>query len=643
MKRRGVRLMKQRAFRFCLSLVLIFSLVQPLSSYAASDKTTQYRVYQNTNLLQEFVSKEEAIQYAKKWANSYVEEIGTRTWVWHQFPKYEVYQLDRPLKKFFTLDDAIAEAKKWDHASVRQIEAGGWVWHNYPRYQLYQGEFTQESWKFSTLTEAQEEAKRWANAHVMDLETNKWIWDNISAEKKEENRQRDKVYKIYQGQYTKPEWEFASLEDAILEAQRWAHSYVINTAKNDIKVYENKTIYTVYQNSNELKSFKGLEEAITYAKKWANGKVYYEGKEIWTNANYYIVYQNNEKVKDFKTLAQAVDFAATVPKSIIKTLYDRTIWDSTLSLKVWAWTGSMSDDAVKNVVSNTRGLDVNSPTWFKLLDAEGNVEDRSSASLAKWLQDQDIEVHPLVHNQFDSSLTSAFLANANARETFIRTIVDRCAELGLEGINLDFEAMKGSDRDAYTQFVQEFATAAHEKGLELSIDLPRGSVNWNHLTAFDHEELANIVDHIVIMTYDQYYSGSTEAGSVAGLQWTENGVKEFLSYGIPREKLIMGIPFYIRQWKFDQNGQLVGNNAIYSYSVQSILEKYDVEKTWDDRFGQYRMEYEKDGFTYVFWLEDSETIQARLDIAKQYKLAGVSAWRLGQEDITFWDTIVAEK
>lgn len=635
--------MKLKLMTVSLVVVLVMAFIQPMSTFAAEDRTTQYRVYQNTNLLQEFVNLQDAIQYAKKYANSYVEEIGTRNWVWSQFPKYEVYQYDQPLKKFFTLEDAIQEAQKWDHASIRQIESGGWVWDNYPKYQLYQGEFTQASWQFATLAEAQEEAKHWASAHIIDLETKKWVWDNITEEKKEEYRQRDQVYKVYQRDYSKDEWEFAYLEDAIQEAQRWAHSYIVNTAKDNLKVYSNENIYTVYQNNNELKSFKGLEAAIAYAKKWANGKVMLDGKMIWNNLNYYIVYQYGEKVDDFQTLQEAVTFAASLPQSVIQTMYGLTIWDNSLGLKVWAWNGSMTDENVKKVVSATQGLDVNSPTWFKLLDANGNVEDTSSQALTDWLQNRDIEVHPLVHNQFDSSLTTAFLANADARANFIRTIVERCAELGVEGINLDFEAMKGSDRDAYTNFVQEFATAAHEKGLILSIDLPRGSVNWNHLTAYDHAELAKIVDYIVIMTYDQYYSGSTEAGSVAGLDWTEGGVKEFLSYGIPREKLIMGMPFYIRQWKFDDTGQLIGNNAIYSYSVQSIMEQYEVEQTWDDRFGQYRMEYVKDGVTHVFWLEDAETVKARLQIAKNYKLAGVSAWRLGQEDPSFWDTIVAEK
>src|SRR5690606_15605229 len=118
--------------------------------------------------------------------------------------------------------------KQIPYAAVRNLESIGWEWHNYPRYRLYQGEFTQSSWEFTTLEAAQKEAKRWANSNIIDLENNRWIWDNIPAAKKEEYRSRDKVYKVYQGTYSRETWEFAYLEDAVKEALRWQNSYIIN-------------------------------------------------------------------------------------------------------------------------------------------------------------------------------------------------------------------------------------------------------------------------------------------------------------------------------------------------------------------------------------------------------------------------------
>jgi spore germination protein YaaH len=635
--------MRKKLIIAFLAALVMFGAAGPNAFAEEKDLTTRYRVYQNANLLQEFASKTDAINYARKWAYSYVEEIGTRAWVWSQFPKYEVSQNGVVVKTLFTLEEAIKVAEQLPYAAIRHVESGGWVWNNYPKYRLYQGEITLDYWEFATLEEAQQEAKRWANAHVIALETNKWVWDNISEEKKAEYRARDKVYKVYQGKYSREEWEFAYLEDAIAEAVRWENSYIVNTAKQNKKVYSNENRYTVYQYDTELDQFEGLEAAIAFAKKWDHARIMAGDREIWNNYPYYIVSQNGQKVKEFNRVEEAVEYARSIPKATVTTIRGTKVWDNSEGLRVWAWNGSMTDENVMKVVSATRGLDVNLPTWFKLLDADGNVEDKSSPELVRWLHEQGLEVHPLIHNQFDGGLTGKFLANPAARKKFIDTIVNRSVELGVDGLNLDFESLRGSDRNAFTQFVKEFGEAARAKGLTFSIDLPRGSIRWNHQTAFDHAELHKYVDYIVIMAYDQYYSGSSEPGSVSGLDWAEEGIQEFLSYGIPRDKLIMGIPFYIRQWKLDAAGNLVGNNAIYSYTVPDILAQYNVTKTWDERFGQYKMEYKKDGFTYVFWLEDAATVEARLAIARKYSLAGVSAWRLGQEDPSFWDTIAAHK
>jgi spore germination protein YaaH len=615
----------------------------PLDASAANkDLTTKYRVYQNYTLLQEFADREEAIRFAGKWANSYVEEIGTRRWIWSQFPKYEVYVSGTPIKRVNTLQEAIAEASGQPYASVRNIESIGWEWHNYPRYQVYQGEFTQDSWLFTNLDDAIREAKRWADSFIIDLETNRWVWDQVKD--KESYRSGDKVYKVYQINYSRPEWEFAYLEDAINEALRWEHSYIVNTAKNNRKVFSNENRFTVYQYNTKLDEFVGLNAAIAYAQKWDHSRIIYDGKEIWNNYPYYRVFQDEQLLKDFHTPQSAQAYALEHPKSVIRTLHGLTIWDNSTGLQVWAWNGEAKDETVFRYVEPTRGLDVNSPTWFILNDASGNVRDLSSEAQAEFLKKKGIDIFPLVHNQFSADLTSRFLNDRQAQQTFIRTVVDRSAQLGAKGINLDFEGMRGSDRSKFTQFVRDFAAAAHEKGLLFSIDLPRGSVRWNHQTAFDHAELANIADYIVIMAYDQYYSGSTEPGPVSAPAWAEEGVREFLSYGIPRSKLILGIPFYIRQWKLDANGKLAGNSAIFASSVRELLETYPHTKQWDERYGLYRIEYRKDdGYTYVFWLEDEETLQRRIDIAKTYNLAGVAAWRLGYEPETFWDVLAAGK
>ncbi|WP_282935513.1 glycosyl hydrolase family 18 protein [Paenibacillus sp. RC67] len=624
------------------------------SAMAAADKTSKYRVYQDDRILLETSDYKSAENYAKQFTSSHVEDISSRKWLWNNYPRYKVYQNGKSSSswEFATLDQAKREAANWTHASIRDLQSDGWVWNNYPKYQVYQGDATMSSWEFATLNDAKAEASKWGNAHIIDLTTHQWVWDNLSASSKTELRaSSDRIYKVYQGTSTNDDWSFAYLEDAINESLKWSNSTVINSTKGNQIVFSNVKTYKVYQYSQYLDSFLNVDDAIRYAQQFSHTNIVNDDPSnsgskpvIWSNYPYYQVYQSDSWISDSSSLTNALNYAMGYSNASIRLLDDGTkIWDNFSKLQFWGWNGSSSNDTIRSQVNTTSGLDVVSPTYFTLADASGGLTDTSNKDTVAWLKSQGYAVQPLVSNQFDASLTTQFLSNASAQTKFINALVTKAASLGVNGLNIDFESLSGKDRAAYTAFIQKLTDAAHQKGLLISIDLPRGSVKWNAQTAFDHEKLANIVDYIITMTYDQYWKGSTEAGSVAGLQWVEEGIQEFLSYGISRDKLIIGIPFYVREWQIDSAGNLVNNRALLMKDLPALMASKNATKTWDDTFKQYRVEYTQDGYTYVFWLENEDTVKARLELAKKYNLAGVAAWRLGYDTSDLWKTMIQEK
>ncbi|TXK85110.1 glycosyl hydrolase family 18 protein [Paenibacillus sp. N3.4] len=636
--------------KWMLTGTLLFSIAAPNAMFAsgtaqaAADKTTKYRVYQYNQVLMEFAAYKQAESFAKGFTNSHVEEIGSRKWLWSNFPRYQVFQMDASLPEwqFATLDQAIAEAKKWTYASVRDLASTGWVWNNYPRYQVYQSEITLDSWKFATLNEAMTEAKKWGNAHIIDLTNNRWIWDNISVENKKLFQAAEPIYKVYQGTFSADNWTFASLEDVIHESLNWGHSTVVNT-KTKMTVYSNNKPYKVFQNDSFLEEFISLDDAVDYARLWGHSAIFMDGHKIWNNFASYQVYQNSALIGEFKSIPDALSYSVQFSNASIQTLDHRMLWDNFKKLQVWGWNGLSNGDTIKGHVNQTIGLDVDSPSYFELADAAGNLKDNSNADTVKWLQSSGYTVYPLVSNQFSSSLTTQFLANSAAQDKFIQALVNRSVQLGVPGLNIDFESLAGSDRNAFTAFIAKLTTYAHAKSLVVSIDLPRGSVKWNHLSAFEHEKLGDLVDYVVIMAYDQFYRGSTSAGSVAGLPWADGGIQEFLSYGIPRDKIILGIPYYVREWKLDTAGTLVSNRTVLLKDIPALLASKTTTQTWDSTYDQYRIEYQENGFNFVFWLEDEATVKARMDLAKKYDIAGVAAWRLGYDQPDLWKLILQNK
>ncbi|MGG4033971.1 glycosyl hydrolase family 18 protein [Paenibacillus cisolokensis] len=611
---------------------------------AEKEAASAYRVYQNDKPLREFVSESQAIAYAKRFKYAHVEKITGRVWVWDNFPKFKVYQGSTSYNwwEYDTYEQALAKAKTLKNVHIRDLEKPGWVYSNYAKYQLYQGDKTKAEWGFETLEEAKKEAKRWGNAHIMDIGANKWVWDNLSANDRLKQRQGTKKYAVYKDGEAVSTTKYGFLLDAINASAKVPGSTVVNTVTKAV-VHTNVPSYEVFQNGKPLKSFFGLHQAVQYAKSYAGSRVALGGETYWTNEPYLTVYQGDNKIKSFHTRKAAVAYAAALSGSVVRTEDGRAVWSNTKQLVYLGWNGTSNSAVIREQVAVTQGLDIDSPTWFELADAGGTLKDNSDPALARELKAAGISVMPLVHNQFDQAMTTAFLADTEARKRFIAALVNRLAELKVDGVNLDFESLAGTDRDAYTSFVRELTNAAHAKKLKVSIDLPRGDTAWNHLTGYDHKALAGIVDTVIVMAYDEHWQGGPEAGSVSGLAWTEEGIKQYLSYGIPRSKLMLGIPFYVREWQLDADGKPVASRAVYMKEVPKLIAERGAKGTLDRESGQMKYTYQKDGSTYVFWAETEQTVKQRIELAKTYDLAGIAAWRLGYESADLWTTLLRLK
>jgi Predicted glycosyl hydrolase len=639
--------MELRALRAAIALLIVSAL--GLQAAAATDaaanlaRVTKYRVYQNDKPLKEFATDAQAIAYAKQFAYSRVEKIADRSWIWHNYPRYAVYVdgVLSPGMLFRTYAEAKQAASGKIDVAIRDLEQPGWIEAKFARYRLYQGHKTLPDWSFATLAEAKAVAKYYRNAHVIDQVTNGWIWDNLTDEEEAAEREKAPAYAVLvNGELG--EKRYGYLRDAIQAAAGIAGSEVVHLDTGAV-VHSNVPPFAVYQNGKERKRFFGLDNAVAYASGLTGAEIVRDAKVLWTNIPYYRVYQGDREVRQFHELKSALSTASWLTNSSIRTEDGRVLWSNARRLLYLGWNGSSSPDTILGQIANTQGLDIDSPTWFQLASADGTLEDKSDPALARELKSRGFKVMPLVSNQFDKQMTGAFLADEAAQKRFIDALAGRLAELGVYGVNLDFEEVAASDRDRYTAFVRKLAEAVHARGMKISIDLIRGDKAWNHLTAYDHEKIAEAVDYIVIMAYDQYWSGSAKPGSVSGLDWTEQGIIDYLSYGIPRSKLFLGVPFYVREWKVDASGNVLGSRAVLIKDIPALLNEVEEKTAYDPAFGQTKVTYVKDGQTYMFWMETEQTIKARIELAKKYDLAGVAVWRLGYEPADLWTMMLRQK
>lgn len=291
------------------------------------------------------------------------------------------------------------------------------------------------------------------------------------------------------------------------------------------------------------------------------------------------------------------------------------------------------------------GVNVVAPTFFSLADSEkgaivANVG-QAGQNYINWAHSNGYRVWPWVANEAtnkaDKDLTSEILNDYKLREKLINSIVSAVEMYNLDGINLDFENMYESDKDAYSRLVIELAPRLKELGKVLSVDVtaPDGSPDWS--LCFNRNVIGDVADYVIFMAYDQHNQSSTEAGTVAGCDWVEANINKFLGQeGVKPEKIILAMPFYTRVWNVTDGG--LSSSAVDMKS-QSTLIPDDAKITWDDSLKQNLAEYEKNGRTYKVWMEDAKSLKCKLDLVKKYSLAGGAFWRKDQETSDVWKVI----
>ena len=189
--------------------------------------------------------------------------------------------------------------------------------------------------------------------------------------------------------------------------------------------------------------------------------------------------------------------------------------------------------------------------------------------------------------------------------------------------------------DHYIEFIRELSIACRREGLIFSVD---NYVPYNFNDYYRLDEQGVFADYVVIMGYDEHYAGSTEAGSVASLDYVTYGIEEALQE-VPAEKLVNAIPFYTRIWKTTAEG--LGSEAYGMSEIQQFIANHNMKVEWNGMTGQNYAEAADDEATYQIWIEDAESIEAKLKVMESHAVAGVAELCLGMETEDVWDVIAA--
>ena len=392
--------------------------------------------------------------------------------------------------------------------------------------------------------------------------------------------------------------------------------------------YKFKNVKTVTVKKNTSIRYRGgIKSAILTSVKKGTKLRLIEELENWDQVatdDGYIGYIDKKKVGE----AEKTKFE----RSFNREQYSYLTMDSKVNMVWHQVTSTDANDYFADATANMTGVNVISPTWFYLTDTSGNIASIASADYVSQAHEKGLQVWGLIDNFTQEVSTTETLSSTAARQNIISQLIQAAQDVGMDGINVDFESLSEDVGTHFLEFLRELSIECHKNNLVLSVDNP---VPEDFTSHYDRAEQGRVVDYVIIMGYDEHYVGS-EAGSVASLPWVEQGIQDTLKE-VPAKRVINAIPFYTRLWR--TTGGNVTSEAIGMDQAQQTIAENNVETYWDKTTSQNYGKYDIDNSTYQIWIEDAQSVAEKVKLVSKYDLAGVSAWKLGFENSGIWKVI----
>ncbi len=443
----------------------------------------------------------------------------------------------------------------------------------------------------------------------------------------------DTITKVYVAldfvkEYTALDYEYYKKPNRVCITYKWGDISICKT-KEEVAVRVGANIKSpIMTNLEKKKSVRVIKE---------KGKWY----QVMTEDGIIGYAQKKQFAKQEKKTLKT-DFKEPEYTSIKREEKINMVWHQVVSYA--------SNDNMPELIADSEGINVIAPTWFRLSDNKGNLQDWGDANYVKVAHKLGYEVWAMLDDQAAESDDSIVLAKTSARQNIVSNLMDAVETYDLDGINVDLEYITEANAENYLQFLRELSIECRKAGIVMSID---NYVPKAYNLHYDRTEQGILADYVVIMGYDEHNNGSEQAGSVASLPFVKEGIEATLQE-VPAEKVILAAPFYTRIWEetpeeYAESGSTIYENQGYRYSLSSralgmddaLAEVKDngAELAWNEELGQNYASWEKDNTTYMVWMEDEKSLEAKMKLVKEYKLAGAAAWRLGLENDKVWNVM----
>ena len=363
-----------------------------------------------------------------------------------------------------------------------------------------------------------------------------------------------------------------------------------------------------------------------------------EQMETWSKvktSDSIIGYVENKRLTDVDTEVE------TPVTDYVPEEYTSIALDGKVCLGFHSIGGPGGNDTLDSMVAEGKGMNVIAPTWFSFTDNTGTFRSFASGQYVEKAHSYGLKVWGVWDNFNYKNVTGSdidtvqILSSTTNRQNIVEQMTATALELGLDGINIDFEGLTSDCGTHYVQFIRELSVACRENQLALSIDnyVP---FHFNDFYRLDIQ--GEVADYIVVMGYDEHWHGSKDPGSVASIDYVSNGLQKTLEMA-PAEKVVNALPFYTILWKTE--GSDVTDEYITLKNEADFLKRVNITPEWDEETCQNYAQWQSGNITYQIWLEDIDSIKVKLNVMSAQSIGGVAVWRLGYGTSEVWELIKA--
>ncbi len=236
---------------------------------------------------------------------------------------------------------------------------------------------------------------------------------------------------------------------------------------------------------------------------------------------------------------------------------------------------------------------------------------------------------PFSGGAFNNQLVKVLVENEVIQQRVIDNLLYTVQDRGYSGVDIDFEYILPENRVAYAEFVGRVREVMNAQGYKTSVALaPKTSTDQPGLLyeGMDYALLGANADNVFLMTYEWGYTYGPPM-AVAPL----NKVRQVVEYAlteIPKEKILMGIPNYAYDWALPYERGITKARLIGNVEAVHIAAENGVSIQYDDLAQSPHFNYTRNGIAHEVWFEDVRSIEAKLNLAREYELLGVGYWNL---------------